>query len=370
MATRPQPKPADMAALVDAASSKQMGVEPQIPQGGPQGGPAAPSSGDPQQITAADKAASKGSPTTEGDKIAAEPMTYNVKIGGQDRSLTDAQISGTFERYRDLNHKNAQRGKVNSIIDKMMANHPDMSQDQMAKRLEAMYLAEVKNAQLGGQDRNVASDPSRFTGSSGRAGAPDNNEGAVSNTQMSEDMEKWERDNAISLPPMYKNMIGSVGQGQQGINEMRQQLAQTQEMLRQVLGAGAGQAQASKEGMQQAQEAQRMASQKGIANNLDKVQQHLGIPDEAADDFMSFATMRGYSIEDFGDVNLAFNVMSDFKNNIDKPKADHAVGVAEKRAAYTGGLSSAPSAGGSVSTPEATTFDKFAASAMGKKGLV
>jgi hypothetical protein len=362
MATRPQPNPADMAALVDAASAKQMGVEPQIPQGGPQGGPPAPSASDPQQATSSDAAASKGSPTTEGDKVAAAPMTYTVNIGGQDRQLTDGQIAGTFERYRELNHRQASRGKVNGIIDKMMANHPDMSQDQMASRLEAMYLAEVKNAQLGQPDA--------------RREAPDNNEGAVNNVQMSQnlsqvqqDIEKWESDNAISLPPMYKNMLGSVGQGQQGMNEMRQQLAQMQNTLRQVLGAGAGQAQASKEGMQQAQQAQRDASQKGIANNIDKVQQHLGLPDEAGDDFLAFATERGYSIEDFGDINLAFNVMNDFKNNMDRPAADHAMNVAENRLAYTGGLASAPSAGGPVGSPEATTFDKFAASAMSKKGL-
>ena len=44
--------------------------------------------------------------------------------------------------------------------------------------------------------------------------------------------------------------------------------------------------------------------------------------------------------------------------------------IAQRRQAFTGSLGATPSAsGGAAPTPEATTFDRFAQSAMNKRGI-
>ena len=61
-----------------------------------------------EDATPQEQAAQVASPQTEGDKTQEAAVMYKVKMGDKERTLTPQQISSTFERYRDLNHKQAQ----------------------------------------------------------------------------------------------------------------------------------------------------------------------------------------------------------------------------------------------------------------------
>lgn len=82
-----------MAAAIDGIAAKKMGVPPK----------AQPAPEPPKKDTAQDKAAETGSPETEGDKIVAEAVVFELDMGdGNKRPLTEQQIQGTFDRYKKL----------------------------------------------------------------------------------------------------------------------------------------------------------------------------------------------------------------------------------------------------------------------------
>ena len=116
--------PQDQAAMIDAIAAQTMGVEPAVPQ------QAAPAS-EPKKDTAADTAAEKGSPETEGDKMTAEAIVYEIDFGETDaegnkktRNLTPNQIKSTFERYSAMNYKNAQYKPITDVIENYMRANP------------------------------------------------------------------------------------------------------------------------------------------------------------------------------------------------------------------------------------------------------
>ena len=73
---------------------------------------------------------------------------YKVKMGDKERTLTPQQISSTFERYRDLNHKQAQMKPVMDLAEKMM-QAGNIDGNTAAKLMEASMQAYTKNAQMG-----------------------------------------------------------------------------------------------------------------------------------------------------------------------------------------------------------------------------
>jgi ElaB/YqjD/DUF883 family membrane-anchored ribosome-binding protein len=119
-------------------------------------------------------------------------------------------------------------------------------------------------------------------------------------------LKQWEEENAASLPPGYKDII--VG-GQQSMQQMQQQLDETRQMLQQVLAQSQGVADAARQGVQQGQQQQIDSVRQQIGNNIDRVQQALQLPDDKAEDFMTFAAERGFTLEDFVDPQLTVKVM-------------------------------------------------------------
>lgn len=346
--------PDQMAAMVDAIASKQMGVAPQqaaAPQGGQAPAPQAAKDA-PKKDSTEDKAASKGSPETEGDKMNAEAIVYEVQFGENDnRKLTPQQIKSTFDRYRDLNFKQAQYKPIIDLLEQSMRQTGE-NPKQMAERLQAIQKAQQSNPQMG----NTKGD---------KSGPP--YEKSAQPADMDSMLAKWEEDNAASLPPGYREMM--TGQKDQ-MAQMQQQLAQTQAMLQQVLGQASGMTDAARQGMQQAQGQQVNAVRQQIANNIDRSQQALKLPDEKAQDFMVFAAERGYTMEDFADIQLTFKVMSDFKNNMDSPEMERMRQIAQRRQAFTGSLGSTPASGAvGEAAPTESRFDSFAQSAMAKRGM-
>jgi hypothetical protein len=161
-------------------------------------------------------------------------------------------------------------------------------------------------------------------------------------------------------------MTGTKGE----LGQIKQQLAMTQQMLAAVLGQTQGVADAARQGVQQARTDGMQAVRQQIANNIDRAQQALQLPDDAAQDFMTFSSERGYSLEDFADPMLAFKVMSDFRNNMNSPEMERLKGIASRRQAFTGSLSAAtPGSGMAGNSAQPTPFDKFADKIMSSKGI-
>ncbi len=344
-------RPDQMAASIDAIASRQMGVDPSAPPQGQAQGQAPQPPKDSQQ----DKAAEKGAPKTEGDKTQADPVVYSIDFGeGRKRDLTPQQIASTMERYAALNHKQAQYKPIHDLVEQIMSENPGMNAKQLSEQMSSIYKAQAKNAQMGNTEGDVSGDNTKGK-------QPQNAE------DISAALTKWEEDNAVSLPPGYKEMM--AGSGPQ-LAAMQQQMMQMQQMLQGVLGGAAGTADAAKQAFGQAQGQQQAAIQQQIANNIDKVQAALQIPDEAADDFMMYAAERGFTLEDFVDPQLTIKVMQDFRNNMQSPEMDRLRQIAQRRQAYTGSMGSSPAApGGNEGGAPASAFDQMASKIMADKGL-
>jgi len=360
--------------MVDRIAARQMGVEPEQAQQAAAQQAAAEQQGrqaqqQSQQRQAAkqtneekgkdteqDQAAEEGSPETEGDKMAADAIIYSVDFGdGNERKLTPQQIKSTFERYSAMNYKNAQYKPVMDIVEQIMSENPGMDSKQLAEQMQNAYKAQQSNPTMGNTDGEKS--------------------GEYRETQAKEAgdidsmLKQWEEDNAASLPPGYKDVI--VG-GQQSMQSMQQQLNQTQQMLQQVLAQSQGVADAARQGVQQGQQQQVDSVRQQIGNNIDRVQQALQLPDDKAEDFMTFAAERGFTLEDFVDPQLTVKVMQDFKNNMDSPEMERMRQIAQRRQAYTGSLGSTPSAtpGAEASQPQGESrLDQMAQSIMSRRGM-
>lgn len=356
-----------MEQMVDALAAKHMGYQPQAePQAPPQQAPQqqAPQQQAPQQAqpakkdTAEDQASEQGAPDTEAQEMAKDPILYEVAFGEQTRKLTPEQIASTFDRYSKLNHRHAMLSPVNNVIDKIMKDNPDMNPQQLAEKMEALYAAQASNAQMGEGAQNTPQQGQQPQGNQNQ-----------SNEDISAQLSAWEEENAVSLPPGYKDAILN---GNQSMSQIQQQLAQTQQMLQMVLAQSQGVADAAKQGVSNAQGQQVNAIRQTIANNVDRAQAALQLPDDAANDFMTFATERGYTLEDFADPQLTLKVMTDFRNNMHSPEMERLRKIAQRRQAYTGHLGSAPSAGqapqaeGPAADPE---FNSIVEGAMSKRML-
>ena len=93
-------------------------------------------------------------PQTEGDRIAepaAEPVSneelsamYKIKMGDQERELSEQQIAGTFERYRDLNFKHSQMKPVIDTVSQLM-ERTGIDADMMNQEIIAALKAKQHN---------------------------------------------------------------------------------------------------------------------------------------------------------------------------------------------------------------------------------
>jgi len=298
------------ASLIDAIASKQMGVEPQQQ---------APQQEAPEKETAEEKAIEDGSPETEGDKMDMEAILYEIDFGDGDmRKLNPNQIRETFKRYRDLNYANAQNANLNKVVEAAIKNGFAKSPDDAARQILNMMKAGQSNPQMGDTD--------------GKTNVQQSEE------QVRDALSQWEEDNAVALPPGFR-------ESQQQMAQMANNMAQLQQMLGQVLQQGQN---AAQQGAQQAVEAQNMkgeAARQMIANNLDKGAQQTGLTDEQAEDFRVFAYERGYTEDDFIDPGLTMRVMTDFKNAMQSPEMDRLRDINKRRQAFTGTVSMTPQSG-------------------------
>lgn len=265
--------------------------------------------------TTEEKAAVVASPQTEGDKANQDPVVYQMKINGKDRDLSQKQIEETFGRYRDLNFKNMTNAPINAVADQLM-KASGANPDQVAKLISASVKAFTKNAQMGNtrpKQQNVAE--------------PKQPSPKATQPNINEEFAKYEDENAISLPPGYR-------EGLDRINRMENQLKKGVTMMNNILSQSKGNAQMGMQAAQSANVDRNTAIKNTIANNLDKAQQANGLPDGDGQAFMAYAGERGYTMEDFVDSGLVNKVVSDFKNEKNTPEFNRLQDMAKRRESF------------------------------------
>lgn len=362
------------AAMISQMAAGRLGPDPaaaaaqaQDPAANPQAAPR-PQAGKPAPRPEAEKpdteqgtAEKEGSPQTEGDKMKEDPVLYKVKMGEEERDLTPEQIASTFSRYSELNYKNAQMKPVTQLAEALMQRIPDATPEKVASIMAASIKAQMSNPQMG---RGSQGQPPQSPGSANTQTKGDNQPRSAED--ISAMMDQWERDNAASLPPGYRELVTQMGQSGQIGSEVQQM----KRILQQLVGQSQGVADAARDTVAKTNQDRVATIRQQIGTNLDRVQQHLQIPGEQANNFMIFASERGYTLEDFIDPNLAMKVMQDFKANMDSPEMDRLRDMAKRRQAYTGAIGSAPSAPAAASAdPQSQRFESFANDLMAKKGL-
>lgn len=352
--------PALDAQLINDVASQQLGAQPvdaaaaaaQLQQ--PQQPPAPPKA--PKGDTASDKVQTAASPNTEGKTATQEPVSYKVTINGQERTLTPEQIAQTTQRYADLNYKHQTEVApikpaidiLNRIVAEAKAQGTDLSGDQLAQFLSQSLLAQA-NSHNPAMGSGVPSGPNATVSQ------------AQSSTDFDSQLSQWEADNAVTLPPAYKNMATQM-------STLATQNQQMQEMMRGLVGHMQGVATASQNQAQQGSNAQASAYQQAIANNLNRAQQKHQLPDEVANDFLMFAGERGYSIEDFIDGSLADRAVADFVAVRSTPEMDRLRQINQKRQAFTG-VTTPGAPGNGAAPPQAPNADEQFLNSMAEQTL-
>lgn len=300
-----------------------------------------------EDATPQEQAAQVASPQTEGDKTQEAAVMYKVKMGDKERTLTPQQISSTFERYRDLNHKQAQMKPVMDLAEKMM-QAGNIDGGTAAKLMEASMQAYTKNAQMGRNrpaQENVA--------------APEQPSPNAQQPNLDAEFKKYEDENAISLPPGYREAAARL-------NAMEQRLGQGMQMLNQMTQRMGQQAQQGIQSAQQAQGDRMQAVEQTIRNNLDRAQQAAGLPDEAVTDFQTYAGERGYTAEDFADSALTMKVVQDFANERNTPEFQRLKDMSSRRQAFLQTQQGSPAAPAAKPTGD-DTMARMAAKALAER---
>jgi len=300
-----------------------------------------------EDATPQEQAAQVASPQTEGDKTQEAAVMYKVKMGDKERTLTPQQISSTFERYRDLNHKQAQMKPVMDLAEKMM-QAGNIDGGTAAKLMEASMQAYTKNAQMGRNrpaQENVA--------------APEQPSPNATQPNLDAEFKKYEDDNAISLPPGYREAAARL-------NAMEQRLGQGMQMLNQMTQRMGQQAQQGIQSAQQAQGDRMQAVEQTIRTNLDRAQQAAGLPDDAVTDFQTYAGERGYTAEDFADSGLTMKVVQDFANERNTPEFQRLKDMSSRRQAFLQTQQGSPAAPAAKPTGD-DTMARMAAKALAER---
>lgn len=314
------------ASLIDRVTSKQMGEAPKS-----------------EKPTAQEAAVEAGSPETEGDKMVADAIMYEIEFGENDvRQLTPTQIRETFKRYRDLNYKNAENANLNKVLDYVYRSGIAKNPDDAARQIVNLVKGMQSNPQMGDTDgqTNVAQKAQE-------SGDP---------------FQQWEEDNAVPLPPGYR-------ENQQMMQQLMMQNQQLQKMLGSVLQQTEATASAGAQAAVEGQNAKSQAIAQRIGNNLDRMAQQLGLTEEMAEDFRMFAGERGYTLDDFLDMGLALKVGTDFKNSTQSGEMDRLREIAKRRQAFTGTIGATPQSemaqGAGSEEPGDATLQRLAQRARG-----
>lgn len=351
--------------LIGAVAAQQQGQPAPEPQAQPAAQPAPQDKPTPQE-----QATAAVAPKTEQTSASQDPFEFfEVDDGkGNKRAYTPDQLRGITNRYSNLNYQHQTQIApiqksvqfLNQLRSQAQAEGLDLNDDQLYSILEASMTAYAKNPTIGntGQQPNDQAAP-------GRADvAIETQTGSTSQTPLDEQLAAWEQQNAVSLPPGFKDALSKTG-------SLEQQIAQLTQMVAQLTQSGAQTAQVAQGQLTQAQQAQADAGRQRLVNNLQRVQNELQLPDEAENDFMAFVQGRGYDVWELMDYNLAKTLATDFKNNQQAPELARFRDMAARRQAFTGNLSPAPgNAGAAPAAPAAgadADFDQLTDAVMSQR---
>ena len=355
--------PEDQQFIEQAAAAKMARPDPFAPK--PQETPVAPPQNQPEKATSNEQVQEAGAPQTEGDLSGAESVTYvDVEFGeGDTRRLSTAQIRDTMKRYRDLNYKHQTQIApnqpvfefANSIMENARANGQEVSPQDVVGFLQAAAQAYASNPTMGQQHAPP-----------GPQGQPVQGQPkAMFPNDVEAQMRQWEEENAISLPPAYRDAMGQVG-------HLQQENMQIKQMMQQILQQAQGLNDGAQGQMQQVHQQEIQNMRTLAASNLNQAQQRHGLPDEDEQDFFTYAYERGYTPEDFVDPQLTDKVVADFKNTKQSPEMERLREMAKRRTAYTGNIGSQPSVGGQPPAvdPGQQYIDSMAESIMKQRNMM
>lgn len=327
--------------LIDSLASEQMGVPPQNPQAAPQAAPKKESPTPQEQATAA------VAPATENSNGKKAPFEF-FEVDGQ--AYSPDQIQGMISRYKAQNYEHQTKVAplkksvefLNSIRQQALAENQDINDDQMSAILQAAMDAYAKNPTIGakGKQQGTQGDPARQDINMSQE--HNNNTTDDINAQLAE----WEANNAISLPPAYKQAIANNG-------TMASQIAELTELVKGLTAANATTAQTAEQQLNQAKGLNADAGRQQIVNNMQRIQNEFQFPDEAETDFMAFVQERGYDVWELMDYDLGRKLATDFKNLQAAPELERLRSAAQRRQAFTGNL--APSPGDNGATQKQAT---------------
>ena len=338
-------------ALIEQASAQQLGVAAPAPVQSPQAAAPQPQANQP---TPQEVAAKGVSPSTEGDKQSADAaQIMRLKFGDQDRELSEAQVKGTFDRYSALNFKHQNLKPVVDLAEKMLQaaqqKNPNASAKDLAKFMTAAAKSQTHNPMMGKGSQNPE-DAARAQ---------------IVDTPADVDgmMKQWQDDNAVSLPPRFRETMD-------GMAEMKAQNQELRQMLQQVIQGQQSVTSSTQKQLDASDSREGNVMQQRIGNNLQQAQSSLGLPDDAEQEFMQFAYSRGYTVEDFIDPELTMMVAQDFKQNQDAPELERLRGITQKRQAFTGNASGAPAVSNQApaSSPDQTFIDAITNKTMTSRG--
>lgn len=339
-------------AMIQQVAAQQLGAPAPAPQPNPKADPKADN-----PPTNAEAATAKVSPQTEGDKSREEAF-IEVDFGnGRKETMSASQIAGMTNRYKELNFKNGTvykpLGPAINMLEQIMANAKQNGQevtgDDLAQFLQAAIQGYTSNPRMGGQRDNTPDTPNGYD---------------QIDEQFERELSQWEQENAVSVPPMYRNAAKMMNQLQAENAQMKQVVAQLLQQAGQINQESRGHLQRSQSNAEEAYRVQ-------ASNNLNEAQQRFNLPDEAENDFFDFAFGRGYAVEDFIDRELTHRIMQDFANARATPEMERLRALNQRRQAFTGAASATPAASG---TPQAGSVDQqfmdaVASKAMQRRGL-
>lgn len=256
-----------------------------------------------------------------------EPAVYRFKrkVGDQEMevALSEGQIMGTMERYSKLNAKHAAMKPALAVVEQLMEQHGDAG-----KVAEILAQAMGHNPQMGGK---AAAEPA----------APQAAAQAAVQGGEDIDLDGWGDAQGLDVSPI-KGLVGRFDQRVGQIEGVIMQLANAVKALSERGHVEQGQQLEQQAG--QVQQAHQALGVRQIQANMGAVQQKYQLPDEMEQPFIQFAAMRGYTLADFSDAELADMVAQDFVNQMRSPERDRLLAQLQRRQAFTGSLGSAPAA--------------------------
>ena len=325
--------PNDMS-FIDSVASEQMGVTPQLPPAEPEAPPAKQD----DKPTVQEQATAAVSPQTEQTNSKKDPFEY-FDVDGQ--AYTPEQLRGMASRYKNLNYEHQTKVAplkksvefLNTLRQQAAEGGQEINDDQMASIMQAAMEAYAKNPTMGKNKNPSSGDPARQD-----INMTQEHEGNTTgdiNAQLAE----WEANNAISLPPAYKEAIANS-------TRMSSQIQQLTDMVRGLTETNATTAAKAEETLNTAKTTHAEAGRQQIVNNMARIQNEFKFPDEAEKDFMAFVQERGYDLWELMDYDLSKKLATDFKNVQAAPELERLRAAAAKRQAFTGNLSPSPAANG------------------------